>query len=77
MQWSDYDVCGGHARTRPCRYGSRISYGPGGGEMLEVTGRGSKAVQMFAALDRETPPGPPDVPKVIRVAGEYGVKFHI
>lgn len=54
-----------------------FSYGPGGGEMLEVTGRGSKAVQMFSALDREIPPGPPDVPKVIQVAGEYGVKFHI
>lgn len=52
-------------------------YGPGGGEMLEVTGRESKAVQMFSALDREIPPGPPDVPKVVQVAGEYGVKFHI
>jgi len=54
-----------------------FSYGSGGGEMLEVTGRGSKAVQMFSALDREIPPGPPDVPRVIQVAGEYGVKFHI
>ena len=54
-----------------------FSYGPGGGEMLEVTGMGSKAIQMFTALDREVPPGPPDVPKVVRVAGEYGVKFHI
>lgn len=54
-----------------------FSYGPGGGEMLEVTGRGSKAVQMFSALDREISPGPPDVEKVVRVAGEYGVTFHI
>lgn len=54
-----------------------FSYGPGGGEMLEVTGRESKAVQMFSALDREIPPGPPDVPKVVQVAGEYGVKFHL
>ena len=54
-----------------------FSYGSGGGEMLEVTGRGSKAVEMFSALDREVPPGPPDVPRVIQVAGEYGVKFHI
>ena len=44
---------------------------------LEFTGRGNKAVQMFSALDREIPPGPPDVQKVIQVAGEYGVKFHI
>ena len=54
-----------------------FSYGPGGGEMLEVTGKESKAIQMFTALDREIPPGPPDVPKVVQVAGEYGVKFHI
>lgn len=54
-----------------------FSYGPGGGEMLEVTGTGSKAIQMFTALDREIPPGPPDVPRVVEVAGEYGVKFHI
>jgi quercetin dioxygenase-like cupin family protein len=53
-----------------------FSYGPGGGEMLEITGAGSKAVQMFSALDREIPPGPPDVQKVLQVAGEYGVKFH-
>lgn len=54
-----------------------FSYGPGGGEMLEVTGMGSTAIQMFTALDREVPPGPPDVPKVVLVAAEYGVKFHI
>jgi quercetin dioxygenase-like cupin family protein len=54
-----------------------FSYGSGGGEMLEITGRGSHAVQMFTALDREIPPGPPDVATVVRVAGEYGVSFHI
>lgn len=54
-----------------------FSFGPGGGEMLEVTGTGSKAIQMFTALDREIPPGPPDVPKVVQVAGEYGLAFHI
>jgi quercetin dioxygenase-like cupin family protein len=54
-----------------------FSYGPGGGEILEVTGMGSKAIQMFTALDREIPSGPPDVPKVGQVAGEHGVKFHI
>jgi mannose-6-phosphate isomerase-like protein (cupin superfamily) len=54
-----------------------FSYGPGGGEVLEITGMGSKAIQMFAALDRKIPPGPPDIQKVIQVAGEYGVKFHI
>ena len=54
-----------------------FSYGPGGGEMLEVTGRGSKAVRMFTALNREISPGPPDVAKVIQVVGEHGVKVHI
>lgn len=53
-----------------------FSFGPGGGEMLEVTGTGSKAVQMFSALDREIPPGPPDVPKVVQVAGKYGLAVH-
>lgn len=54
-----------------------FSFGPGGGEMLEITGAGSRAIQMFSALDREIPPGPPDVAKVVQVAGEYGVTFHI
>ena len=54
-----------------------FSFGPGGGEMLEVTGAGSKAVQMFSALDREIPPGPLDVPKVVQVAGKYGLAFRI
>jgi quercetin dioxygenase-like cupin family protein len=54
-----------------------FSFGPGGGEMLEVTGTGSKAVQMFSALDREIPPGPLDVPKLVQVAGKYGLAFHI
>ena len=54
-----------------------FSFGPDGGEMLEVTGAGSNAIQMFSALDREIPPGPLDVPKVVQVAGEYGVAFHL
>ena len=51
-------------------------YGPGGGELLEITGRRSNAVSMFTALDREIPPGPLDVAKVIQVLGENGVKVH-
>ncbi len=54
-----------------------FSFAPGGGEMLEVTGSGSKAIQMFRALNREIPPGPPDIPKIVQVAGEYGVVFHL
>lgn len=78
-------TCGG--QTTSCPAGTLVhipggtihafAYGPGGGEMLEVTGAGSDALRMFAALDREIPPGPPDVPKIVRVAAEYGVTFHL
>jgi len=54
-----------------------FSYGAGGGEMLEITAARSKAVQMFSAIDREIPPGPPDVPKVVRIGDEHGCKFHV
>jgi quercetin dioxygenase-like cupin family protein len=52
-------------------------YGQGGGEMLEITGTRSKAVGMFTALDREIPPGPLDVAKVVHVLGEHGVTVHV
>jgi hypothetical protein len=32
---------------------------------------------MFTALDRELPPGPPDIAKAIQVLGENGVKVQI
>lgn len=54
-----------------------FSFGPGGAEMLEITGGRSKAVRLFAALDREIPPGPPDVAQVVRVASNYGVQFQL
>lgn len=78
-------TCNGH--TTRCLAGTLVHvpagtihafrFGPGGGEMLEVTGAGSKAVQMFTALDREMPPGPLDVPKVVQVASAYGLAFHL
>ncbi|MFO1417122.1 MAG: cupin domain-containing protein [Methylotetracoccus sp.] len=52
-------------------------YGSGGGEMLEITGARSKAVQLFTAIDREIPPGPPEVARIIEVLGEYGVTLHV
>jgi mannose-6-phosphate isomerase-like protein (cupin superfamily) len=52
-----------------------FSYGPGGGEMIEITGRGSKAIEMFTALAREA--GPPDVIKAVQVLDEHGVKVHL
>ena len=45
--------------------------------MIEITASNSKAISMFSALDCEIPPGPPDVTKVIEVAGEYDVKLHL
>lgn len=54
-----------------------FAFGPGGGEMIEMTGAGSGAIRMFGALDREIPPGSTDVPKIVRVAGENGVMFHL
>ena len=48
-------------------------YGKGGGQMLEITGAGALAAQMFTAIDREIPPGPPDVPKLLDVLKRNGV----
>ena len=52
-------------------------YGPGGGEILEITGKRSRAVSMFTALDREIPAGLPDVAKIIDVLGKHGVTVHL
>jgi quercetin dioxygenase-like cupin family protein len=48
-------------------------YGAGGGEMLELTGQGGFATQMFAAINKEIPPGPPDIPKALEVLKQNGV----
>ncbi|HEX6726320.1 MAG TPA: cupin domain-containing protein [Nitrospira sp.] len=45
----------------------------GAGEMLELTGEGGSAIQMFTAIDKEIPPGPPDIPKVAEVLKQNGV----
>jgi len=44
-----------------------------GCEMVELTGQGGMATQMFKAVSREIPPGPPDVPKVLEVLKQNGV----
>ena len=54
-----------------------FAYGPDGGEMLEMTGAGSNAVEMFTALSQQIPAGPPDVPKVVDVLANHGVTTHI
>ena len=48
-------------------------YGRGGGQMLEITGQGSLAAQMFTAINNEIPAGPPDIPKVLEVLKRNGV----
>ncbi len=78
-------ICNG--QTTNCHEGTFVnvpagtvhafSFGEGGGELIEVTTSNSKAIEMFSALDREIPPGPPDVTKVIEVCGEYDVEFHL
>lgn len=48
-------------------------FGIDGGEMLELTGQGGAATRMFTDIDRNIPPGPPDVPKVASALQQYGV----
>jgi len=73
--------CDGQAHT--CGVGTLVhvprgtvhafSYGSGGGQMLEITGAGAQAAQMFTAVDNEIPVGPPDVPKLLDVLKRNGV----
>ena len=42
-------------------------FGAGGGEMLELTGQGGLATQMFGNVSRETPAGPPDIQKLVGI----------
>ena len=48
-------------------------YGAGGGEMLEFTGQGGFATQMFTAVSREISPGSPDIPKLLEILKQNGV----
>ena len=50
-----------------------FSYGSGGGQMLEITGSGALAAQMFKAVDNEIPVGPPDIPKLLDVLKRNGI----
>jgi quercetin dioxygenase-like cupin family protein len=54
-----------------------FSYGPGGGEMLEIAGHGGMATRMFTALSEEIPPGPPDIARVKSVMNSNGVTVHL
>ena len=78
-------TCGGE--TSMCAAGTFVhipastvhsfSYGPGGGELIEITGRRSHAIEMFEALAHAIPPGPLDVAKAIQVCGDHGVTIHL
>lgn len=48
-------------------------YGAGGGEILELAGQDGSATKMFTAMNREIPPGSPDIPKVLDVLTQNGV----
>jgi quercetin dioxygenase-like cupin family protein len=50
-------------------------FGPGGGEMFEITGAGGNATRMFASISREVPPGPPDVPMLTTLLQRHGVSL--
>ncbi len=54
-----------------------FSFGPGGGKILEMTSKESRAATLFAGLEREVPPGPPDIGIVRKVFGENGVSLDI
>jgi quercetin dioxygenase-like cupin family protein len=45
-------------------------------DVLEITGQGGLATQMFTAISKEIPPGPPELPKLLNVLNENGVTVH-
>ncbi len=48
-------------------------FGEHGGEMLEMSGQGGHATQMFTAVNDQIPAGPPDISKVVEVLKQNGV----
>jgi quercetin dioxygenase-like cupin family protein len=46
-------------------------------DVLEFTGQGGHASEMFTAVAREIPPGPPEVPKLLAVLKDNGVTVHL
>ena len=52
-------------------------FGAGGGQMISVTGQSSLATQLFTDIDKEIPPGPPDIAKLIEVAKRNGVTVDV
>jgi quercetin dioxygenase-like cupin family protein len=50
-----------------------FTYGKGGGSMLEITSRDSKAAEMFMAIDAAIDPQAPDIPRTLQVLEDNGV----
>lgn len=50
-----------------------FNYGKGGGSMIEITSRDSKAAEMFAEVDAEIDAGDPDIPKALGILKRNGV----
>ena len=57
----------------PARTVHAFRFGEHGGEMLEMTGQGGFATQMFTAVNNEFQSGMPDLPKVLEVLKRNGV----
>lgn len=53
-----------------------FQFGPGGGQMLEMTGSGGAATKMFRALDAEVPAGPPDMHFLTDLLARHYVSLH-
>ena len=54
----------------------RFRYLTDGCDVLELTGQGSNATQMFTAVSKEIAPGPPEIPKLLGVLKQNGVTVH-
>lgn len=61
----------------PANTSHSFQYGPGGAAMLEVTGAGGRATEMFTSLSREIPPGPPEISQVVSVLAANGVSVEL
>jgi quercetin dioxygenase-like cupin family protein len=48
---------------------------PGGARLLEITGKGSRAIEMFTALDREIPVDNQDGARIAKVLRKTGVEL--
>ncbi|WP_170533403.1 MULTISPECIES: cupin domain-containing protein [Ruegeria] len=52
-----------------------FKFGPGGAHLLEISGRGSRAIEMFTDLDREAPGPVQDGAKIAEVLRKTGVEL--